>query len=84
MRSPSRTRTYVDGPGVPSGAILSFRNGFANGGRWGQTAADGDRTQDRYLPAFVLVKAGFSWSMVVPPAGFEPATHGLGNRCSIP
>jgi hypothetical protein len=21
---------------------------------------------------------------VVPPAGFEPATHGLGNRCSIP
>ena len=20
----------------------------------------------------------------VPPAGFEPATHGLGNRCSIP
>jgi hypothetical protein len=22
--------------------------------------------------------------LVVPPAGFEPATHGLGNRCSIP
>jgi hypothetical protein len=21
---------------------------------------------------------------MVPPAGFEPATHGLGNRCSIP
>ena len=21
---------------------------------------------------------------LVPPAGFEPATHGLGNRCSIP
>jgi hypothetical protein len=21
---------------------------------------------------------------VVPPAGFEPAAHGLGNRCSIP
>ena len=27
--------------------------------------------------AFFLVNA-------VPPAGFEPATHGLGNRCSIP
>jgi integrase len=23
-------------------------------------------------------------NFVVPPAGFEPATHGLGNRCSIP
>ena len=23
-------------------------------------------------------------SLPVPPAGFEPATHGLGNRCSIP
>jgi hypothetical protein len=23
-------------------------------------------------------------SQKVPPAGFEPATHGLGNRCSIP
>ena len=21
---------------------------------------------------------------LAPPAGFEPATHGLGNRCSIP
>jgi hypothetical protein len=21
---------------------------------------------------------------IVPPAGFEPATHGLGNRCSFP
>src|SRR6185312_1846520 len=26
----------------------------------------------------------FSSSDTVPPAGFEPATHGLGNRCSIP
>ena len=23
-------------------------------------------------------------NVAVPPAGFEPATHGLGNRCSIP
>jgi hypothetical protein len=73
-----------DGPGDPSGAVLSFRNGFANGGRWGQTAADSGRKQDQYLPAFMLVKTDFSWSMMVPPAGFEPATHGLGNRCSIP
>ena len=58
-----------DGPGDTSGAVLSFRNGFANGGRWGQTAADGGRTQDRYLPKSVLVKTSFFWSMVVPPAG---------------
>ena len=25
-----------------------------------------------------------SEDVLVPPAGFEPATHGLGNRCSIP
>jgi hypothetical protein len=30
-----------DGPGDPSGAVLSFRNGFANGGRRGLMAADG-------------------------------------------
>ena len=23
-------------------------------------------------------------SVTAPPAGFEPAAHGLGNRCSIP
>ena len=23
------------------------------------------------------------WLLDVPPAGIEPATHGLGNRCSI-
>lgn len=28
--------------------------------------------------------AGTPDRAVVPPAGFEPATHGLGNRCSIP
>lgn len=28
--------------------------------------------------------AGSGPILVVPPAGFEPATHGLGNRCSIP
>ncbi|GAA4969396.1 recombinase family protein [Kineococcus glutinatus] len=27
---------------------------------------------------------GLKVTYVVPPAGFEPATHGLGNRCSIP
>ena len=25
-----------------------------------------------------------AWAGLVPPAGFEPAAHGLGNRCSIP
>ena len=28
--------------------------------------------------------AGLKDTSLVPPAGFEPATHGLGNRCSIP
>jgi len=27
---------------------------------------------------------GMAGLRVVPLAGFEPATHGLGNRCSIP
>ncbi len=31
-----------------------------------------------------LVAAGVNKASLVPPAGFEPATHGLGNRCSIP
>jgi site-specific DNA recombinase len=30
------------------------------------------------------VGAGLKQNVLVPPAGFEPATHGLGNRCSIP
>ncbi len=31
--------------------------------------------------ALTAAVVGFDW---VPPAGFEPATHGLGNRRSIP
>jgi hypothetical protein len=31
--------------------------------------------------AFMIVDQGCD---LVPPAGIEPATHGLGNRCSIP
>ena len=68
----------MDGPGDASGTVLSFRNGFANAGRWGPTATDSGRTQDRHLLAFVQLRAALSWSNVVPPAGFEPATHGLG------
>ena len=30
--------------------------------------------------ASALVKLDF----LAPPVGFEPTTHGLGNRCSIP
>ena len=30
------------------------------------------------------INGPLSSSFAVPPAGFEPATHGLGNRCSIP
>jgi hypothetical protein len=63
-------------------AVLPFRNGFANGGRGGQTAADSDRTQDPHQPAFALVMTALGWSVVVPPAGFEPATHGLGRAAS--
>src|SRR5664279_4083801 len=32
----------------------------------------------------VLGGEGSNVPLLVPPAGFEPATHGLGNRCSIP
>src|SRR4051812_45877006 len=34
----------------------------------------------RSTPSRERLTSGFA----VPPAGFEPATHGLGNRCSIP
>jgi integrase len=34
----------------------------------------------RPTPSREPLTSGFA----VPPAGFEPATHGLGNRCSIP
>lgn len=40
------------------------------------TLYDCDQTDD---PAQVRAE---DWS--VPPAGFEPATRGLGNRCSLP
>lgn len=44
-------------------------------------AADADKARTS-----TLVPTGQNSSLVrwVPPAGFEPATHGLGNRCSIP
>ncbi len=35
-------------------------------------------------PGRDLVDEGLTMRSLVPPAGFEPATHGLGNRCSIP
>ncbi len=34
-------------------------------------------------PFATLLTSGFSKTPLVPPAGIEPATHGLGNRCSI-
>ena len=80
----SPTRSCDGRPWGNLRAVLPFRNGFANSGRAGQTAEDSDRTQDRHQPAFALVVAALGWSVLVPPAGFEPATHGLGNRCSIP
>jgi hypothetical protein len=46
---------------------------------------------DRHAPAVLIVRdvprqpSGMSRDMTsAPPAGFEPATHGLGNRRSIP
>jgi hypothetical protein len=62
MRSLSRTRTCVGRPSGTSGAVPSFRSGFANGGRWGQTAADGDWKHDRY---FTSVCAGQGWFLLV-------------------
>jgi site-specific DNA recombinase len=32
----------------------------------------------------IFSAVGLNSDFLVPPAGFEPATHGLGNRCSIP
>jgi hypothetical protein len=37
-----------------------------------------------WRPVFHTGQPGFSMITWVPPAGFEPAAHGLGNRCSIP
>lgn len=42
--------------------------------------AGGDRETARKSPES-LVSNDLDW---VPSAGFEPAAHGLGNRCSIP
>ena len=43
---------------------------------------------DRWIaiPAFLRddIAALLIWPFVVAPRGFEPPTHGLGNRCSIP
>ncbi len=44
-------------------------------------AADADKAR---APALDSSGHGSSLARWVPPAGFEPATHGLGNRCSIP
>ena len=34
-------------------------------------------------PARATLRGGFQFEMLEPLAGIEPATHGLGNRCSI-
>jgi hypothetical protein len=61
------------------------------GGWTGQPARRGctERVQKRIRPSWTMkvrrpkmaADLRFCW---VPPAGFEPATHGLGNRRSIP
>ena len=38
---------------------------------------------DPLVTCFALVVNGSLQQRMVPPAGIEPATHGLGNRCSI-
>ena len=54
--------------------------------RWRSAASGGhsgtwqDPTDDR----FSWSRGGLYWLIVVGPRGFEPPTHGLGNRCSIP
>ena len=40
--------------------------------------------QERTNPAAAYRPQGSISELMVPPAGFEPATHGLGNRRSIP
>ena len=47
------------------------------GRRPGATRERDHRCRPRHLHAHVMIAK-------VPPAGFEPATHGLGNRRSIP
>jgi hypothetical protein len=41
-------------------------------------------TRSAHGASHVLVRRPSSWPARAPPAGFEPATHGLGNRRSIP
>jgi hypothetical protein len=50
----------------------------------GQHDSSSQNLADRSMDAKSLENLGFSPEIVVPSAGFEPATHGLGNRCSIP
>ena len=52
-------------------------------------AARADQVLTRRLPDTPVARIGLAnqrltCTFAVPPAGFEPATHGLGNRCSIP
>src|SRR5262249_3322766 len=49
----------------------------ANRGSGGPTAAHADTSPPEHISSSDPI-------FEVPPAGFEPATHGLGNRCSIP
>jgi hypothetical protein len=52
-----------------------------------QTAApSGLQLPTRANRALCVLPAQVAFPLIfeVPPAGFEPATHGLGNRCSIP
>ena len=41
-------------------------------------------TRSSHAVSSWLVRATFALVMQAPPGGFEPPTHGLGNRCSIP
>ena len=45
-------------------------------------AIDVRMTLSDHWQSSVLREMAEDW--LVPPAGFEPATHGLGNRCSLP
>ncbi len=69
------------GPTAPRAAAGPYRgragpNGAHTGPTSGMSRSVGCREGAK--PAFDLRKH------LVPPAGFEPATRGLGNHCSIP
>lgn len=55
----TQTRLGVLVPVLPG--AFPFRNGFADGGRQGEAAADGGRQQDLLVSAFVLVRIYFAW-----------------------